>query len=82
MKSNNQPRSEIIGAGITKGEEMKDKKDIIIWGYESYFQTENNKPRITKFKLSNVIDNLNFITETDENFPHRYYINRKDIPKD
>jgi len=28
VKTNNQPRSEIIGAGITKGEEMK-VKDLI-----------------------------------------------------
>jgi len=61
---------------------MTDKKDIIIWGYENEHQTENNKPRITKFKLSKVINDLNFITEFDENFPHEYYINRKDIPKD
>ena len=60
---------------------MTDKKDIIIWGYESEYQTENNKPRITKFKLSQVIRDLNFITGHDDNFPHRYYINRKDIPK-
>ena len=64
------------------GGKMTDKKDIIIWGYESEYQTENNKPRITKFKLSKVINDLNFITGLDENFPHKYYINRKDIPKD
>ena len=58
---------------------MKNKKDIIIWAYLNKYQTEDNKPRITKFKLSKVISDLNFITEFDDNFPHRYYINRKDI---
>ena len=58
---------------------MTNKADIIIWGYENEHQTKNNKPRITKFKLSKVINDLNFITELDENFPHEYYINRKDI---
>ena len=61
---------------------MTDKKDIIIWGYENKYQTENNKPRITKFKLSKVIRELNFVTYDDDNFPHQYYINRRDIPKD
>ena len=55
------------------------KKDIIIWGYESKYQTENNKPRITKFKLSKVISDLNFITNDDENFPFKYYINKKQM---
>ena len=58
---------------------MTDKADIIIWGYESQYQTKNGKPKITKFKLSQVIKDLNFITYHDENFPHQYYINRKDI---
>ena len=55
------------------------KKDIIIWGYKSKYQTENNKPRITKFKLSKVISYLNFITNDDENFPFKYYINKKQM---
>ena len=55
------------------------KKDIIIWGYKSKYQTENNKPRITKFKLSKVISDLNFITNDDENFPFKYYINKKQM---
>jgi len=61
---------------------MTDKKDIIIWGYESKYQTENNKPRITKLKLSKVISDLNFITNDNEDFPHEYFINRKDIKND
>jgi len=61
---------------------MTDKKDIIIWGYESKYQTENNKPRITQFKLSKVIRDLNFVTYDDDNYPHQYYINRRDIPKE
>ena len=61
---------------------MTDKKDIIIWGYESKYQTENNKPRITQFKLSKVIRDLNFVTYDDDNYPYQYYINRRDIPKD
>jgi hypothetical protein len=60
---------------------MTDKKDIIIWGYESQYQTKNGKPKITKFKLSKIIKDLNFITYHDENYPHQYYMNRKDIPK-
>ena len=65
---------------LANGEEkMTDKKDIIIWGYENKYQTKNNKPRITKFKLSKVIRDLNFVTHTDDNFPHEYFINRKDI---
>ena len=58
---------------------MTDKKDIIIWGYENKYQTKNNKPRITKFKLSKVIKDLNFIVHDDDNFPYTFYINRKDI---
>ena len=61
---------------------MTDKKDIIIWGYESKYQTENNKPRITQFKLSKVIGDLNFVTYDDDNFPYKYYINRRDVPKE
>ena len=61
-----------------KGNKMS-KKDIIIWGYKSKYQTENNKPRITKFKLSKVISDLNFITNDDENFPFKYYINKKQM---
>ncbi len=61
---------------------MTDKKDIIIWGYESKCQTENNKPRITQFKLSKVIRDLNFITYDDDNFPFTYYLSKKDIPKE
>jgi len=61
---------------------MTDKKDIIIWGYENKYQTENNKPRITQFKLSKVIRDLNFVTYDDDNYPHQYYINRRDIPKE
>jgi|TARA_R100000479_G_scaffold160626_1_gene98092 hypothetical protein len=72
----------IRGGEKRKGETMTDKKDVVIWGYESKYQTENNKPRITKFKLSEVISDLNFITNDDENYPHQYYINKKDIPKD
>ncbi len=58
---------------------MTDKADIIIWGYLNKYKTEDNKPRITKFKLSKVIRDLNFITNDDENFPFTYYINRKEI---
>tara|TARA_Y100001938_G_scaffold132772_1_gene191389 strand:- start:44 stop:223 length:180 start_codon:yes stop_codon:yes gene_type:complete len=58
---------------------MTDKADIIIWGYENKYQTKNNKPRITKFKLSKIIKELNFLTYDNENFPYEYYINRKDI---
>ena len=72
----------IVIRSIRNGGTMTDKKDVVIWGYESKYQTQNNKPRITKFKLSEVISDLNFVTNDDENYPHRYYINKKDIPKD
>ena len=58
---------------------MTNKADIIIWGYLNEYQTENGKPKIKKFKLSEIINNLNFITDNDDNYPFTYYINKKEI---
>jgi len=60
---------------------MTDKKDIIIWGFNSKV-CNGKKDIIKKIKLSEIIKNLNFITYDDDNFPFTYYLNKKDIPKD
>ena len=66
---------------IRSGGTMTDKKNVVIWGYERKV-CNGKKDIIKKYKLSDIIRTLNFITEHDENFPHTYYINKKDIPKD
>mgnify|MGYP003155357641 FL=1 len=71
----------IRGGEKRKGGMMTDKKDVVIWGYESKV-CNGKKDIIKKYKLSDIIRTLNFITEHDENFPHTYYINKKDIAKD
>tara|TARA_R100000655_G_scaffold37607_1_gene72259 strand:+ start:358 stop:540 length:183 start_codon:yes stop_codon:yes gene_type:complete len=60
---------------------MTDKKDIIIWGFNSKV-CNGKKDIIKKIKLSEIIKDLNFITYDDDNFPFTYYLSKKDIPKD
>ena len=60
---------------------MTDKKNIIIWGFNSKV-CNGKKDIIKKIKLSEIIKDLNFITYDDDNFPFTYYLNKKDIPKD
>jgi len=57
------------------------KKDIIIYGFSSKI-CNGKKDIIKKFKLSQIISDLNFITDTDENFPFTYYIDKKEIKGD
>ena len=59
---------------------MTDKKDIIIWGFNSKI-CNGKKDIIKKIKLSEIIKDLNFITYDDDNFPFTYYLSKKDIPK-
>ena len=60
---------------------MTDKKDIIIWGFNSKV-CNGKKDIIKKIKLSEIIKDLNFITYDDDNFPFTYYLNKKEIGKD
>ena len=57
------------------------KKNIIIYGFSSKI-CNGKKDIIKKFKLSEIISDLNFITGSDENFPCTYYINKKEIKGD